>query len=107
MERTVKGYGLSRQEQLAQVKGAIAGHPLYARIRTPEALRRFMERPRGPRSWRRPPPSASVRRKSTSWSKEQGVQGLRLLSLQYPYKGILYHTKIYYICNYLIFLTLL
>jgi hypothetical protein len=31
-------------EQLAQVKGAIAAHPLYGRLRTPEALRSFMER---------------------------------------------------------------
>jgi hypothetical protein len=44
VEGTVKGYALSRQEQLEQVKCAIAGHPLYGRIRTPEALRSFMER---------------------------------------------------------------
>ena len=31
------------------------------------------------RSWRRPPLSASVRRKSTQLSKEQSVQGLRPL----------------------------
>jgi len=31
------------------------------------------------RSWRRPYPAVSVRRKSTSLSKEQGVQGLRPL----------------------------
>ena len=31
------------------------------------------------RSWRRPPPSASVRCKSASLPKEQGVQGLRPL----------------------------
>ena len=32
---------------------------------------------RGLRSWRRPLPPASVRRKNTSRSKDQGVQGLR------------------------------
>jgi Protein of unknown function (DUF3050) len=40
----MKGYALSRQEQLEQVKCAIAAHPLYGRIRTPAALRSFMER---------------------------------------------------------------
>ena len=52
-------------------------------------------------------PSASVRRKNTSWSKEQGVQGLRRWSLQYLYKFILDHDKIFHLYNYLIFLLLL
>src|SRR5262245_41901180 len=34
--------------------------------------------PEGLRSWRRPLPSASVRRKNTSWSKDQGVQWFSL-----------------------------
>ena len=41
------------------------------------------------RSWRRPLLSDSVRRKSTSRSKEQGVQGLRPLSFQYLLRFIL------------------
>ena len=59
------------------------------------------------RSWRRPPPSASVRRKNASWSKDQGVQGLRPSSLQYLYKFNLDHNKIYHLYNYLIFLLFL
>ena len=40
----MKAYTLSLHEQLDQVKGALAAHPLYGRLRTPAALRSFMER---------------------------------------------------------------
>src|SRR5207302_10187724 len=59
------------------------------------------------RSWRRPLPPASVRRKNTSWSKDQGVQCLRRWSLQRLYKFILDHDKISHSYNYLIFLLFL
>lgn len=42
--RVFEGEGLSMREQLEQVKRTLAAHPLYGRIRTPEALRGFMER---------------------------------------------------------------
>jgi len=61
----------------------------------------------GLRSWRRPPPSASVRHKSTSRSKEQGVQGLRPLFLQRLFKYILNLNKTVHSYNYLIFLLFL
>jgi hypothetical protein len=47
---------------------------------TPPGLRSLRHNKRfGLRSWRRPPPDASVRRKSASLSKEQGIQGFRPL----------------------------
>src|SRR5215475_10893244 len=59
------------------------------------------------RSWRRPLPSAAVRRQSTSRPKVQRVQRLRGLSFQALHGFILNNTKIVHSYNYLIFLTFL
>ena len=61
----------------------------------------------GPRSWRRPPPAATLRRKNTSRQEEQGVQGLRPLSLQCLYRFTINHNKVYPLYNCLIFLLFL
>ena len=59
------------------------------------------------RSWRRPLPSAAVRRQSASRPKVQRVQRLRGLSFQALHGFILNNTKIVHSYNYLIFLTFL
>jgi hypothetical protein len=59
------------------------------------------------RSWRRPLPSAFVRRKSILCQKDQGVQWLRTLFFQYLHKIISNHNKMYHSHNYLIFLLFL
>jgi hypothetical protein len=82
--------------------------PLHEQRVRDVAEEMLFDRPHaGLRSWRRPLPSASVRRKSTSRSKEQGVQGLRPLSLQHLFKYILNLNKTAYLYNYLIFLLFL
>jgi class 3 adenylate cyclase len=60
-----------------------------------------------PRSWRRPLPAATLRRKNTSRQEEQVVQCLRALSLQCLYRFTINHNKVYHLYNYLIFLLFL
>jgi hypothetical protein len=75
----------------------------FGRNSTTEKSGKFM----GLRSWRRPPPSASVRHQSTSRPKAGLFQMLRDFSLQNLSKFILNNNKIIYVHNYLIFLIFL
>ena len=67
-----------------------AGGPITKNARFPPPI--F-----GPRSWRRPLPAATLRRKNTSRQEEQVVQGLRALSLQCLYRFTINHNKIYHL----------
>src|SRR5215471_21799368 len=84
----------------------LTSRPNLSRMQAPILLR-FFGNSFGPRSWRRPLPAATLRRKNTSRQEEQGVQGLRPLSLQCLYKFIINHNKVYHLYNCLIFLLFL